>query len=285
MNLTKKLAVFLLTLAIAFSSFSFATVDTQAAAKTKTTTNVYDSKTGVCYPTKIRVGVNNTSNFSTYIHLLNEGDYVASVKTSSSKLIAKLTRKTVCTGNSYVSAELDGEESPKFKSRYGIAFYATKKGTYTATVTIKNKKKKTVCKKKITVYVDDQYSAIRSVKYAGKEFYSYLVTNKKSGTFTVSMSKGYKLEKIELGTYADGKKYEEYSPEPEYKTIKNKQKINLATSTKYTSGANSYEGTWYSYKSGYECDYLLPVTFVKVTYKDKKLGITRTEEYQLFYEN
>lgn len=294
MNLSKKLVVFVLTLAIVFSNFSFATVDTQAAAKTKTTTNVFDSKKGVCYPTKIRVGLNSTSNVSTYVYLLNKGDYVASVKTNSSNLIAKLTRRDKYDGNYSTSALLDGQDSPEFCSTYGLGFLAKKKGTYTATVTVKNSKKKTVCKKKIKVIVDDNFSPVKSIKYAGKSFYGSFITKKKSGKISVAMNKGYKLQKIEVGTYVNGKEYETYDAEPEYKTVKNKKSINLATSTYFSENVNSSTSSYsygdeesYSstYKSGNMVDYLLPVTYVRVTYKDTKLGITQTTVYELFYQN
>lgn len=283
MKQIKKLVVFVLTLAVVFSNFSFAAMDTQAAEKT--TTNVYDSKKGVCYPSKIRVGINQQSNNCAEVYLANEGDYVASVKSNSPNLTVKLTKKYIYSGNYGTSAELNGQESPDFKASYQIDCLSTKKGTYTITVTVKNAKKKTVCTKKIKVYAEDYSSPIKSIKYAGTQFFYTHVTKKKSGKIQVAMNSGYKLQKIEIGTYGVGKTYEEYYPEPEYKTVKNKQKITLATSTKYSAGVDSYGGGSYSYSREYLCDYLYPVTFVRVTYKDMKLGITKTTEYQLFYQN
>lgn len=284
MKAVKKIAAVFLMMAVVFSCFGASAVEVQAAAKT--TTYVMDSKKGVYYPTKVRAGLDSLYDDSD-IYLVNEGDYVASVKSSSSNLIAKITNKTIYTGDYSTSVSLGADKYAECKSRWRISYHANKKGTYTLTVTIKNAKKKTTCTKKIKVYAEEYASPVKTIKYAGKEFgYGSNVFTKKSGTLKVTMNKGFKLQKIEVGTYTENGTYTDSYPVPNYKTVKNNKKISLATNTKYTSGIYTYEGSgYYSYTSGRSQDYLYPVTFVKITYKDTKLGITQTTEYELFYKN
>lgn len=283
MKLGKKIAAALLLLVITFNCLSAATMEVQAAPKT--TTYVLDSKKGVYYPTKVRAGINELYNDS-YIYMVNEGEYVASVKSNSSNLIAKVTEKRNYTGDNYTSIWLEGDKQLKFKSVGKISYHAKKKGTYTLTVTIKNAKKKTTCKKKIKVYAEEYATPVKTLKYAGKacDTYSSNFVAKKSGKIQITMNKGFKLQKIEMGTYKAGA-YSEYSPEPVYVKIKNKQNISLATSTKYTAYADSYTGDYYSYQRGTNYDYLYPVTFIRITYKDTKLGIVQTRTYDLFYKD
>lgn len=283
MKLMKRLAAAMLMLAVAVSCFSMSSMEAQAAPKT--TTYIMDSKKGVYYPTKIRVGVNERYG-TTNIYLKNEGDYVASVKTNSSDIIAKITEKANYLGDNYTSVWLNDDDRLQFKSRFEITCFARKTGTYTLTFTVKNAKKKTVCTKKIKVYAEQYGSPIKSFKYAGKEYYSgSCLTTKGKGKLQVTMNKGFKLQKIEVGTYVDGE-YEEWYPEPVFKTVKNKTNISLATSTKYVSDVYKYgNDSDYSYKYGYYTDYLYPVTVIRVTYKDMKLGIVQTEEYNMFYQN
>ena len=285
MKLVKRIVATVLTLAVAISCFSVSPIETQAAAP-KTNTYVRDSKNGVYYPTKVRVGFTEKNTLPS-IYLTNEGDYVASVKSSSSNLVAKLTNKTTCTGNGRVTAYLGVDNTIEARSSYTISCYAKKLDTYTLTVTVKNAKNKTTCTKKIKVYAEPYSAPIKSFKYAGTEYYAqqFILTKKKSGKIQVSMNKGFKLQKIEVGTYVNGE-YKEYSPEPTYKTIKNKSKISLATSTIYTAGVDSYDnGETYFSKSGCVYDYLYPVTIVRITYKDTKLGVVKTAEHSLFYKN
>ena len=277
----KKIAAAFLVLIIVFSCFGASGIEVQAA--TKTTTYVMDSKKGVCYPTKVRAGIQELSNICT-VYLVNEGDYVASVKSSSSDLLAKVTSKGVYTGENYASVRLEGNKTQGCKATGTITYHAKKKGTYTLTVTIKNAKKKITCKKKIKVYAEEYATPVKTLKYAGKlcGVQSNLFT-KKSGKLKVVMNKGFKLQKIEVGKYVEGA-YKEYSPKATYVKVKNNKQISLAESTKYRADVYSYLGGYYSYETGAYCDYLYPVTLVKITYKDTKLGITESVEYELYYK-
>lgn len=283
MKQSKKIAAAFFSLLIVLGCFNVSATEVQAAPKT--TTYVLDTKKGVCYPTKVRAGIRELSNGCS-IYLVNEGDYVASVKSNSSNLLTKITGKAVYTGDEYTSVRLEGDKEQKCRSRSTIAYHAKKKGTYTLTVTIKNAKKKTTCKKNIQVYAEEYATPVKSLKYAGKS-YNAIGTNlftKKSGKLQVVMNKGFKLQKIEVGKYAE-KAYKEYNPEPVYVKVKNKANITLADSTKYKANTYISPGEYYSYESGTNYDYLYPVTYVKVTYKDMKLGIVRSAEYELYYKN
>lgn len=284
MKLARRIMACALAVAVAISTFAVAPMNTEAAAP-KQNTYVLDSKKGVCYPTKARVGL--MQKFDTVdVYLVNEGDYIASVKSSSTNLVAKLTRKAVYTGSQYTMGTLSDGTNVKCKANYDITCFAKKKGTYTLTVTVKNAKKKTTCKKKIKVYAEEYSAPINTFKYAGKLCSSYTLTNKKSGKINVKLNKGFKLQKIEVGTYAAAKT-KEYSPEPVFKKVKNNSKISLATSTKYASDVYeySYDDGDYSYESGYDVEYLCPITIIRITYKDTKLGTVQTTEYELFYQN
>ena len=285
MKLAKRLASALLALAVVCSCLNLSALEAHAAAP-KTSTLVIDSKNGVISPTKVRAGIQNLYNY-TSIYLANDGDYVASVTSNSSQLVAKITYKAIYNEDYNYRIDVNGKEG-QYRSRYEISYFAKAKGTYTLTATIKNAKKKTTCKKKITVYVEENTDPIKSFKYAGKEYaYAYDKLSKKaSGKLQITMNKGFQLQKIERGVYVDGK-YEDYSPEPVFKSVKNKSNISLATSTKYTAGIYSYQSSYSgdSYESGTSYDYLYPVTVIRVTYKDTKLGIVRTTEYNLFYQN
>lgn len=222
MKQNKKIVAAFLVLLIVFGCFNASAMEVHAAPKT--TTYVLDAKKGVCYPTKVRAGIRELSNGCS-IYLVNEGDYVASVKSNSSNLLTKITGKAVYTGDEYVAVRLEGDKEQKCRSRSTITYHAKKKGTYTLTVTIKNAKKKTTCKKKIQVYAEEYATPVKSLKYAGKlcNEYSNLFA-KKSGKLQVTMNKGFQLQKIEVGKYEE-KAYEEYSPKPAYVKVKNKKRL------------------------------------------------------------
>ncbi|MBD5545472.1 MAG: hypothetical protein HDR01_14830 [Lachnospiraceae bacterium] len=281
MKPNKRVTAILLVLIVFFNCLHVPLLEVQAA--TKTTTYVMDSKKGVYYPAKVRAGINELSNSAT-IYLVNEGDYVAAVKSSSSDLIAKVTGKTIYTGDHYTTVRLAEGKEQKCKAEGSITYHAKKKGTYTLKVTIKNAKKKTTCTKKIKVYAEDYATPVKTLKYAGKLYntYSKLFT-KKSGKLQVAMNKGFKLQKIEVGTYTEGV-YKDTSVEPTFVKVKNNKNITLAASTKYTVDSYSYASAYYSYQSGRSYDYLYPVTLVRITYKDTKLGVTQSVVYELYYK-
>ena len=102
-----------------FAGMLFAPVNAQA--KTKTTTYQYDKKNGVCNKTAMRVAINRRYE-STDVYLTKSGDYVASVKTSSPNLIAKVT--TVNTTKRTYSINLSDDILLNYYNRSEITFLA-----------------------------------------------------------------------------------------------------------------------------------------------------------------
>lgn len=282
MKMGKKILSAFMAFAIAVGCLMLPTVDAYAATP-KTSTFVIDKKSKVCYPTKVRVGLDSHGN-SFSVYMPNEGDYISSVKADDG-LITKVTGRDSYYGDRSTSHRVDGRQEPdSYKAVADITCFAEKKGTYSVTFTVKNKKKKTICTKKVKIYAEEYAYPVKSFKYAGKEYPSTSsnLSTSASGQLAITMNKGFKLQKVELGTYA--KSYTEY-PEPVYKEIKNKSTINLATEAAYHYTSYSYTSTYYSSVSARDYDHLYPPTFIRLTYKDAKLGITRTTEYTLYYKN
>ena len=277
----------LLALTLAISAFT-APVEVQAA--TKTTTYTYDQKNGVAYQTAIRVMEHSATNYGTGVYLLQEGDHITGLKSSSSNLITKITRKTKAGANGSVAPAANGvAEGVRFKVSQTIGICAKKKGNYTISFTVKNAANKKVCTKKIKVYVTDIESPTASFSYAGKkaedEMSMYAILTKKgSGKLSVKASPTYKIRSIAIATTVNEKN------EPVYKTVKNGAKITLGTQTNYQTVTSTYDGSGsygYVYKSvrGRNYDLIYPTTIVKITYYDTKLKITTDSLRYIIYQN
>lgn len=284
MKMGKKILSTFMAFAIAVGCLMLPTIDASAAAP-KTSTFVIDKKSKVCYPTKVRVGLDSHGN-SFKVYMPNEGDYISSVKASDGLLI-KVTGKDSYYGDYSTSRRIDGQtEAGYYKTVSDITCFAEKKGTYSVTFTVKNKKKKSICTKTVKIYAEEYAYPIKSLKYAGKDYLleDTSLTSQASGQLIITMNKGFRLQKVELGTYAES--YTEY-PEPVYKEIKNKSTINLATEAvyHYTSYSYSSSDNLYSSVSARDYDHLYPPTFIRLTYKDAKLGTTHTTQYVLYYQN
>lgn len=274
---TKNLVLFALLLVIGCAFL----LPTQAKAATKTNTFKYDAKSGVLYESAVRTSYNSSITRSSEVYLTNEGDRISTIKTSKG-LVAKVTYSYELTGDSTTSCyEYDGdvEDSDKrlrFKSRHEISFFATKPGTYTAKFTIKNAAGKKLCTKSIKVYAGNT-SPFEYITYAGvKNYGNNVLTKKASGKFKLKANSDYKIKKLEIANSydTDGNLI--------YKTFKNGRKIELAKENKYKKSSYKYESgdpndtKSYYYKSEYyeNYDFLKPVTYIKVTYYDKKLKTT-----------
>ena len=277
----------LLALTLAISAFT-APVEVQAA--TKTTTYTYDQKNGVAYQTAIRAVEHSATNYSTSVYLLHEGDYITGLKSSSSNLVVKATRKTKAgEGGAIIPAVKGLAEGAGLKVSQSIGVFAKKKGTYTISFTVKNAANKKVCSKKIKVYVTDIESPTASFSYAGKKaedgmnMYAIL-TKKGSGKLSVKASPTYKVKSIAIATTMNEKN------EPVYKTVKNGAKITLGTQTNYQTVTSTYDGSG-SYGSVYKAahgrnyDLIYPTTIVKITYYDTKLKITTEYLRYIIYQN
>ncbi len=276
-NLLKLTVLALLTAVFVIAGFA----DKAQAAEPKTHTYVVDKKTGIEYPTAIRIYARSTTNDSISVFLPKAG-YKVSAK-SSSNLITKVTRvSTISRENSWFNGH-DGysEDAPKYQKTAGVAVYSEKEGTGTVTFTVKDEKGKTILSKKVKVFVG--YSdRVEKVTFNGKAFNynNCILTKKGSGKFAIKLGKDFSLKKIEYGNY-DAK------GNMTYKTIKNKGKVVLTSVAKFTEeDYNSItDEDSYGSASGTEYDYIYPVTEIKVTIYDKKLKTVETAYYYVFKQN
>ena len=230
---------------------------------------VEDKVNGVNYDDESMVSVGYASEYNygggacASIYLQNDGDRVTNIKSSSKNLIAKKTRE------SYSSKTRKNKQTGKATTEvdYGntyISFFAKKAGTYKVTFDVVKPDGTVRCTKTITVKTNSYEAAtspIKSIKYAGKDLYSYYpYTTKTSGKLKVTLKKGYKLVSIKIGKYdSNGKMV--------YTKVKNNGKITLAKKTVYKSEYKYSDGTMV-----YTTDMLFPATSIVITYKNKKTG-------------
>lgn len=233
---------------------------------------VDDKVNGVEYYDEEKISVGYASRYSygggsyVSIYLDNDGDRVTNIKSSSKNLIATKTKESFrsTTKKDYDTGKMVTEAA--YGTTY-ISFFAKKAGTYKVTFDVIKSDGTVRCTKTITVktysYTTGTASAIKSIKYAGKDLYNYYpYTTKTSGKLKVTLKKGYKLVSIEIGKYNS-------AGEIVYKKVKNNSKITLSkkrvtkSEYKYTSGSSAYVS-----------DDLFPCTRIKITCKNKKTGET-----------
>ena len=248
-------------------------VPVSAQAKTKTTTYQYDKKNGVCSQTAMRVAINQRYE-STGIYLVNKGDYVASVKTSSPNLIAKVT--SVNTTKSGSTALLGDDISLQYYNRSEVTFLAKTQGNYTATVTIKNKNGKKKCTKKIKIYATNDSYPFVSVSYGKQYLWSGTnTTSKKSGKLSVKINPTFKLKRVDVCKFVDNETLKVSKRNANNKTLK------LDMSTKYQFSYKWSESD--TTKNIVDVNYMNPVTPVRITVYDTLLKTTVTYDFYLVY--
>lgn len=280
MKNVKKLYTMLFAFAVLMGCMLLTTTDVQAAA---THTYKYDAKKGVVFQNRLRVDLLSFYGGTSEIYLENADYYVASVKCNKAGLFAKVTFDDKSTDDDTYFTVSEVSDA-KFRRFVNIDYYATKKGKYTVTFTIKNAAGKKVCSKKITVYAGYPTCATKTLSYAGTKYETYgsvhINTKKASGKLKVAANSGYKIKKIEVATTHDAE------GNPVFKKIKNGKKIKLAKETKYNATWYSYESSYgdYVYKtnSGTSYDYLKPMTIIKVSYYDKLLKIDNADYHYIF---
>ena len=242
---------------------------------------IQDTENGVSYDNEETISVGYAYDYSngaggyTYVSLSKDDDRVTNVRSSSSNLIAKKTSEQIYTSTStdyeYDEETYSGKYVTKTTTSYSsayISFFAKKAGKYKVTFDVIDASGKVKCTKTISVKTyRTTYTKpiVKSIKYAGKEFYEhYPFTTKKQGKLSVKLAKGYKLVSIERGTYnANG--------EMVYKKIKNNKTLKLATSTKYKKS--------YSY-ADHSVDELFPATSIRLNIINNKTK----EEFTYYYE-
>lgn len=207
-------------------------------------------------------GYNNYYETPIAFDLKSKGDRIANLKSSSSNLLTWQTYKDVKSEDGY------------FHSHVGIGIYAKKSGTYTVTFNILNKNGKKKSTEKVTVYADKN-QPIKSVTFSGKKINSVLFTaSLTSGRVKVTMNKGYKLKKIEVGTWKTVATQNGTESKLVYKTIQNNAVLKLG---KKCFQSDTIEG---NLKKGYYHEYyandMWAAHVIRVTYVDKYTGKTMT---------
>ena len=215
-------------------------------------------------PKKIRAYPGTVSTVS--FDLPKYGMVIKNLKTSSKNLVVKVTG-TEDAQNPYTKTS---------SSSATLSVYAKKAGTYKVTFDLYYRSGKKSSRKTIRVYAASD-SAVKSCTFNGKPI-SYGFTSAKSGKIKVTMNKGYKLKKVEIGKTRVKKSGKNTSSSIVYKTIKNGQKVTLSTTPyRYGNETTSITGAY----SKYYNTNLAAYTYVRVTYADKYTKLTDTVTYSL----
>lgn len=257
---------------------------TQAAPLTVSAASAAEKGVKEC-PSKERIYSGGWDNSAIQVTLTSSDYYLKSVKSSNKNLKAKITQKS----SSY-RVEYDGIVSEN-TAEGAVGLYAKKQGKYKVTITIGKKSdanfKQTAA---VTVYAYNDYP-FKSVKVDNKDIIGggdNYYFSQKTLKFKATAASGYKIKKIEVGTY---KKVESengnYTSELTWKKLKNGGKFKLSsTKDSYKGGSsNSYSGSYYSYRSIYKYirSSLAAETVVKITYTDKYTKQTDEEWFYFYY--
>lgn len=275
MKLLKRIASILLALVLVLGA-------AQAAAPVTVNAASATSKGVKDYPNKVRIYPGGWDNDAIAITLTSSDFYLKSVKSSNKNLKAKITQKS----SSY-SVGYDGTVNEDTATGV-VGLYTKKEGQYTVTVTIgkkSNSKYKQTVSVKVYAYNDSPFKSVTVSKKNILEGYDNYYFSQKTLTFKASMASGYKLKKIQVGSYKKiARENDNYSSELTWKTLKNGGSFKLSNvkdSSKYAS-SYSYESDYYSTRSIYRYirSSLAAETIVKVTYTDK---YTKQAADQWFY--
>lgn len=233
-------------------------------------------------PSKIRIYSGYEDNWALdEITLASAKYYIKSVTSSSKNLKAELLEENVHYTESNGAVETD-------ENSWRIGMFAKKTGKYTVTIKVADRKtKKVVQTKKVTVFVKND-SPFKKVTVNGKTNYGWeqVYSTKKKINFSVTAASGYKILKIEIGTYKQTKDEDgNIRSDMVYKAVKSKKNASFTLSTtryKYTYDySSSYEKSKYVNSSWYE-DLCAP-TAVRITYRDKWTKLPDTSSYWFYY--
>lgn len=230
------------------------------------------------YPSKERVYPGGWNNSAIQVTLTSSDYYLKSVKSNNKNLKAKITQKS-----SNYRVNYDGTVSENAASG-AVGLYAKKQGKYKVTITIGKKSNANFNQTiSVTVYAYADYP-FKSVKVDNKNIMDggdNYYFSQKTLKFKATAASGYKIKKIEVGTYKKVERTNDnYDSELTWKTIKNGGKFKLSSvKDSYKSG---YSNSFYSYRSIYRYirSSLAAETIVKVTYTDK---YTKQADEQWFY--
>lgn len=230
------------------------------------------SAASLSYPTKLHIGLGYANADAIEIKLASAGDKIKNIKSSSKNLIAYQTSLDI-----YRSSDSPSSD----RNAAGIGVYAKKKGTYTVKFSIYGKNGKKKSTKSVKIYANND-SAVKSFKVDGKDIHSLNYVNKKTAKIKVTMNKGYKLKKIEVGTYKHTKSGNNTESEMKYKKIKNGSKITLGTKPYYYGhkyeDTDPYNSNYYYYSENWNKG-MTATTEIRITYTDKYTKQTATTYY------
>lgn len=200
---------------------------------------------------KIRIW---TKTQSSMMVELAAGDYkIANLKSSKKNLLVRTTYTY-----SY---------DKKYSGSATISMYAKKKGTYTVTFDVVDRSNKKLKSHSVKVYAADE-PAVKKAEFGGSEIFYGSVCEKSSGTFKVTMNKGYRLKSITIHTYdKNGKSVS--------KKFKNGKKAALG---KYRRISEGSKGKDYEYWSAS----LLAETYFEIAYIDKYTKKEAKTSYYLY---
>lgn len=207
-------------------------------------------------PEKLHYSVGGYSNYAFRVEFEHPGDRIANLSTSGDGLKAMVTTKSYLSNSKYMENFAE------------IGIYARKKGTYTLSFDICNSGNETLSSHSVKVYVKTKTGpASKSVVFDGTEIHGGMVEKKASGKLSVTLNKGYTLNKIVLQTYDKNGKQK-------LKTVKNNSKITLGKYAKLTETGEK-KGDFYRMQTS-----LMAETIVMVYYTDQ---FTKKETYFRFW--
>lgn len=236
-------------------------------------------------PSKYRIMTGSTYDWDgPELELKSAKYYIKSVTSSDKK---NLKAEVVHEDKNYsASGGIVGND----ECTYRIGLFAKKEGKYSIKVNIAKEGDSTFSyTEKITVWAKDD-SPFKRVTVNGKSTnWDYYYTSRKQMKFKVKAASGYKIEKLEIGTYKvttdeKGNKSSEYV----FKPVKSKSSASFKLSaTPYTysssySNADSGDGK-YQYKSDSFREDLAAPTVVRITYKDRYTKLSTTRSYYFYY--
>lgn len=232
-------------------------------------------------PSKIRIVPGYVDDWAMELELKSAKFYVKSIKSSSKNLKAEITEENTDFYENNGVTEYDENDCV-------IGMYAKKEGKYTLTLTIGNTDNESFSyKKKVTVYAKSD-SPFKKVTVNGKsEKWDTVYSSKKKIKFAVTAASGYKIQKIEIGSYKSTTESNgDVRSEIVYKKQSSKKSVSFTLSTKpYTYVYNyNYTGSGkvQTQRSTWR-EYMNAPTFVRITYKDKWTKQSDTRSYVFYY--
>lgn len=245
---------------------------------------IYDSEHDIRYINSVTVpSIGYAQDFAqggsatSYINIGNKGDRITNVVSSSSNLRVKKTQEHYVRTTDFLwdeeTAQKITETSTHYYSVY-LSYFAKKPGKYTVSFDVTDASGNLRCTKTIKVTVPKSasktFTAIKSIKYAGKELWRYApYTAKTKGKLSVKTKSGYSLVSIKIGKMNSRGKMK-------YSKVKNNRTIKLATKSKYVITEEDSDDRVTTVTP------LFPATEICITVKEKATKEIFTQTFTLY---